>query len=222
LVDPAASSHAVLSQDPPEHRQNLLPADQTILNQTHHPLHMFDDWFGTRQWIGGWRRWDRQAAFGVLNGLLDFAFGLPVIGHTPLGGTLLAMSFLAAERTPQIFPPGVARITEKEDPAMPASSQASSQVRAGFYNRSQQQVLLKHQTRHRMIPIPAAGKVKMLCDLYCKKPKLPLRMLTLLKTTPSYRICPQGSRKQDGDFLAQLSLERKTIASSTQPMAQFI
>ena len=128
------------------------------------------------------------------------------------------MSFLAAERTPQIIPPGVARITEKEDPAMPASSQALSQVRAGFKNGSQQPVILKHQTRHRVIPIPTAGKVKMLCDLYCKKPKLSLRMLTLLKTTPSYRIGPHGSRKQDGDFFCSRSpwKEKPALPALTQ------
>jgi len=68
-----------------------------------------------------------------------------------------------------IFAPGVAGIGEKEDPAMPASLQASSQLGLGFLNRSQQQIILQHQKSDLFPVIPLLTKLKMLRDPYCKK-----------------------------------------------------
>jgi len=68
-----------------------------------------------------------------------------------------------------IFAPGVAGIGEKEDPAMPASLQASSQLGLGFQNRSQQQIILQHQKSDLFPVIPLLTKLKMLRDPYCKK-----------------------------------------------------
>jgi hypothetical protein len=61
---------------------------------------------------------------------------------------------------------------------MPASGQARSQVRLAFKDRSKEPIILTHQTCRRAFPIPPGNILKMLCDLYCKKPKLSLKMLT--------------------------------------------
>jgi len=121
-------------------------------------------------------------------------FALVIRGAAPNGLSTPVLLF-ATKGTAKILAPGIAGMRDKENPAMPASGQASSQVRVAFENGSKLQVILPRQSGCRAFPIPTRGELKMLCDLYCKKPKLSLKMLTLLKTPPSYRMDPQGSRK---------------------------
>jgi hypothetical protein len=83
---------------------------------------------------------------------------------------------------------GIARMGEEENTAMPAPAQAGSQVRLGASNRSQEQIILRHQGGYRTAAIPARPKLKMLSNPYCKKPKLSLKMLTLNSMSSSYRI----------------------------------
>jgi hypothetical protein len=137
LIDPAPANHAVLSQDPGQHRQNLLTSDWALLDQAHHYPQMLEDWFGARERVSGRWRSDRTlrnllSPPRILEGLFDFAWAVPVIGDTALDGTTLAMRFFAAKGTAQILAPGIARVREKENPAMPASGQARSQLRLAF------------------------------------------------------------------------------------------
>jgi hypothetical protein len=88
------------------------------------------------------------------------------------------MGFLAAKRTPQVTPAGVAGMGEEENAARPAPAQAGSQAGPGSQNRSQQQIILQHQGGRRAPAIPVRPELKMLLDPDCKKPKLSLRMLT--------------------------------------------
>jgi hypothetical protein len=55
---------------------------------------------------------------------------------------LFAVRLSATERTPQILSTGIAGMSEKENAAMLASGQASSQVRLGSENRSQEDIIL--------------------------------------------------------------------------------
>jgi len=89
------------------------------------------------------------------------------------------MGLFAAEGATQIFASAIARVGEEKNPAMPAPAQVGSQMRLGFKNRSQQLIILKHQTCYRALPIPAGIKLKTLRDPCCKKPKLSLKMLTI-------------------------------------------
>lgn len=146
---------------------------------------MLEDWFRAREPVSGRRRSDRGRRSllsppRILDGLFDFARAVLVIGGTAFGGSALAVRCFAAKGTAQIFPPGVAWVAEKENPAMPASGQARSQARLAFQNRSQEQIILTHKTCRRVRPVPARNESKMPCDLNCKKPKLSLKMLTLL------------------------------------------
>ena len=106
-----------------------------------------------------------------------FALRVAVIGRAALRGSLLAVGFPAAEGATHIMAPGIARVGEEENAAMPAPGQAGTQIRLGSQNGSQQPVILQDQRGHRILAIPIGLELKMLGDLDCKKPKLPLRML---------------------------------------------
>lgn len=105
-------------------------------------------------------------------------FALVIGGAAPNGLSTPVLLF-AAKGTAKILAPGVAGMRDKENPAMPASGQARSQVRPAFENGSKLQVIFARQSGRRAFPIPTRCKLKMLCDLYCKKPKLSLKMPTL-------------------------------------------
>ena len=109
--------------------------------------------------------------------LLSFTLCSAVIGGTALGGSLFAVSSPAAERTPQSAPPGVTRMSKKENATMPAPGQAGTQQRLGSQHRSQQPVILQRQSGYRALTIPVGLEVEMFCDLNCKKAKLALKML---------------------------------------------
>jgi len=87
------------------------------------------------------------------------------------------MGLATPEGTSQIVTAGIARMGEQENAAMPASSQAFSQLRLGSPKGSQQHVILTDQTGHLTLPIPAWAKLEILRDPYCKNPRLSLRML---------------------------------------------
>src|ERR1043165_4235788 len=78
-----------------------------------------------------------------------------------------------------ILAPSVAPIGQKEDPTMPASLQAGSQLGLISDNQAQNPIILQNQFPDLRSPIPVPRKLKMLRDLDCKKTKLSLRMLTL-------------------------------------------
>jgi hypothetical protein len=78
-----------------------------------------------------------------------------------------------------ILAPGIARIREKKDAAVPTASQAPSPMRLPSQHRSQDLVVLQDQPPDFRPAIPVPSKRKMLRDRYCKKAKLSLRMLTL-------------------------------------------
>jgi len=217
LIDPPAADHAVLPQDPEQHLPDLFEADRAPLDQADHHSDLPDQLrvrclgqrrghFGgaRRAWNPGWG-WSLGGCSVQNLGLTTLPLVLPafilaplfalVIGGAAPNGLSTPVLPPAAKGTAKTFAPGVAGMREKENPAMPASGQARSQVRVAFENGSKLQVILPRQSGRRTFPIPTRGELKMLCDLYCKKPKLSLKMLTLLKTPPSYRMDPKESRK---------------------------
>jgi hypothetical protein len=111
----------------------------------------------------------------------------PIIGDAAFRRLLLAVIFTAAKRTAQILAlaarhilaPGIARVGEKEDAAVPTTDQAPSTVRLPSQQRSQDLVVLQDPLPNLGAAIPAPGKLKIGRDRYCKKAKLSLKMLTL-------------------------------------------
>ncbi len=178
LIDPARSDHAVLSQDPGEHLQNLRQTDWAPLNEAGDHADVFHDrlwprWVFLRQRCGGY--WNSLLPpLGILLPLLHLAILVPVIGGAPLVGLTLAMGLPTSERAAQVLTLGVPGVRQKEDPAVPTSLSAPAQLRLASNNRSQQHVVAEDQLDYRAAPIPIRGEPKVLPDLGCKKPKLRL------------------------------------------------
>jgi hypothetical protein len=196
---------------------------------------------------GGWFLWlllqlppcRSDSAFAVLELLLLLV--LTVELDTASGGLLLAVGLAAAKGTPQvlasditlILAPGIARIGEEENAAMPASLQASSQVRVGSENRPQEEVIRQDKSPDLGPSIPSSLKLKMLRDPYCKKPKLWLRIPTSNWMSSSYLSRYVGVEAVGrGLLLARwkfpraltprpLSLERRRCVACSQPLDQF-
>ena len=179
LIDPSASGHPVLSQNFLQHPQDLLPGDFSALDQAHDHPHMLHQ--RLTPWLGillppafnpVGRRAQRVGSPTLLVQVLFLflALGILIILHTPAGGLSLTVNLFAAERATQLRAPGVSGIGEKEDPAMPASLQASSQPGLVFQNRSQEQIILQYQRTNPFPVVPVLTELKMLLDPYCKKP----------------------------------------------------
>lgn len=126
--------------------------------------------------------------FAVEQALFDFTLRLLVVSDTAPGRLTLPVSFLAAEGTTQILAPGITRIRDKENPAMPTPTQAATSLRVLPQNRSQQPIILQHPLSDRPFAVPVRAKLKSLRDLDCKKPRLWLRMLMQLTISPFYTI----------------------------------
>jgi hypothetical protein len=162
---------------------------------------------GLGPWIGRGlvRRfaWGRSPAALVESLLLFLPLLALVVSDTPPDRLLPLVRLPAAKRTTQALPssptfipaPGVTRIGEKANAAMPASLQASSKVGLGSDNRSQEQVILQDQPPNLRPAIPAPRKLKMLRDPYCKNPKLSPRMPMLKLMSSSYSINASVSRR---------------------------
>jgi hypothetical protein len=207
VIDLAPPAHAVLSQNFRQQLENLGPAHRPTFNQADHDAHVLHQRLRPRALDrpgpggAGWGcrgfklglTGRRGAAIGGGATLVQVAFeALPlnglVVRDTAPGRLLPAMGLAATEGTAQIFTsdlalilaPGIARIGEKEDTAVPTSLPAPSQVRVGSEQRSQQPVILQNRLAHVCCAIPVPPKLEMRRDLYCKNPKLSLRMLTLL------------------------------------------
>ena len=209
LIDFPALGGAVLSQIFLEHFQDLCPAHRAALDQAHHPLHIVEHQriprpgtaLGNRDADRGHRRVLAlrfgPAALLVQVALLPLALRSAVISDTPEGRLPLAVSFLAAKRTSQVFPAAITRISEEKDPAMPAPDQASPQVGLDSQNRSQDHVILQNQSGDWIPAIPLWTEPEMLRDRDCKKPRLALWMLMYSKTPSSYLTDSLLSRMED-------------------------
>ena len=99
-----------------------------------------------------------------------------------------------AEGTAQISPPRVARVGEKEDPAVPTARPAPAQLRLGPEHRPQHRVVREHQAAGRSGSIPILDEPKMRCDLDCQKPRFWLWTPTKFKRPLSYGNGPWLSR----------------------------
>ena len=177
LINPARSDHAVLSQDPGEHLQNLRQSDTTPFDQAGDYANVFHDrlwprWIFLRQRCGSHWNWNRHLpSFGILLPLLLPASLVLVVSRAALAGLTLAMSLPTSERTAQVPTPDIPWVGKKKDPAVPTPPQAPAQLRLVSNNRSQQHVVGEDQSDYRATPIPSRREPKMLPDRDCKKPR---------------------------------------------------
>lgn len=190
MIEPAAPGHAVLSQNFPQHLRHLLPAHPARFDQAAHRAHVLKQRLAPAAGLTpfapfaplAWLSHSHSAILGtsaVEQALFDLALRLPVVGHAAPGRLTLPVGLPAAEGTTQIPTPGIARIHEEENPAMPAATQAAASLRTLSENRAQQPIILQHPPGDRFLAVPVRPKLKSLRDLYCKKPRLSLRILNL-------------------------------------------
>jgi hypothetical protein len=205
MIDPTPPAHALLSQNVPQHLQDLRPVDGALLDPADDPLDMFDDRLrpgcvrrrggrvlGLSRRVLGLHRWRCRPSGGhrglaatsrwtalVQVPLLAPAFLGPIVSGAACVGLPLAMNLTAAKRTAQVLAPGVPGVREKKDAAVPTTDQAPSTVRLPSQQRSQDLVILQDPLPNLGAPIPAPGKLKIGRDRYCKKAKLSLKMPTL-------------------------------------------
>ena len=123
--------------------------------------------------VGG-RRLPLAPPSSVEGLLLHLALRFPVVRHTAPRRLPLPVRPATAERTAQVPPPGVARVGQKKDPAVPASRQALSQPGLIPQHRSQHHVIRQHQGATGSSRYHPGANRKWRCDLRCKKPRLSL------------------------------------------------
>ncbi len=195
-----------MSQNSRQHQEHLATADPPALNQAGDHPHVLDQQrvppaapplgHPRSGRVGRWFGWAILARSALIEvALLAFTLGIAVVSGAALPRSLLAMGFPATEGAAQIPPPGIAGMSQKENPALPAPAQAGAQMRLGPQYRPQQHVILQYQGGYRAPAVPVRPELKMLRDPDCKRPKLSLRMLMLEDMSPSYRIGTPVSRK---------------------------
>ena len=217
MIDSLAARQGELSQNLGPHQQHLAAADATAFNQTDDHPDVLDypragrdevpfsrGWFwparGTlrqsrrRPWAGRSRRQTTTALIELFLNL--FSLRLAVIGGAAPKGSPTARFGPATKRAPDLPQlVQVARVRQKENPAMPAPGQAGTQTRLGPQYRSQNKIVFPRQGSHMALAIPLRPILKMLCDPDCKSAKLWLRMLIVNLMSPSYPIDTPVSSK---------------------------
>jgi hypothetical protein len=113
--------------------------------------------------------------------------------------------------------PGVARVGEKENAAVPTARQAPAQPGVHSQYRSEQHVVRQDQRADRPPAIPIRGEAEMLSDLDCKKPRLWLWTPTSFKHPLRYRNGSSPSRWREGNFLG---LERSSAGRGSPSESQ--
>ena len=108
---------------------------------------------------------------------LFLAFRALIIFDASAYGILTPVSIPAAERAAQINAAGIAWMSEKQDLTMPASRQASSQLRLLLENGSNNPIILRNNTANLFLAVPVRNKLKTRPDLYYKKAKCSLMSL---------------------------------------------
>jgi hypothetical protein len=133
-------------------------------------------------------------AFAVWDLLLRLAFLGRVVGDATLDRTLPAMRLSASQWTPQVAPPGVTRMRQEENPAMPTPAQTSPQVGSRPQHRPQHHVILLHQSAHFALAVPIGTELEMLLDFNYDKPSVSVIIRMFSDTSLSYPIDASVSR----------------------------
>lgn len=90
------------------------------------------------------------------------------------------MAISAAKGTAEILSPAVARIGEKENPAVRAALEARPELPLGSEDRAQDEVVLKREAASLAPAVPVRGGVEAALDFYDKKARVSLTMLTVV------------------------------------------
>jgi hypothetical protein len=130
-------------------------------------------WRARRRWLRGCRGWlargrhPRKLAIAVPPAPAFLAVLPAIVRDTPFGGLALAVGFTASKGTPQVPPPGIARMGEEKYVAMPAAGQAGTQAGLSAEHSSQHPIVFLNQIGHRLTPIPIWTELENSLDLDC-------------------------------------------------------
>ena len=93
----------------------------------------------------------------------------PIVRDTPFGGLALAVGFAAPKGTPQIPPPGITRMGEEKNVAMPAAGQAGAQPGPGrgAEHPAEHEIVFLNQIGHGLRSIPIRTELEKSMDLGC-------------------------------------------------------
>src|SRR6476620_7079970 len=128
LIDPPRADHAVLSPRPLQHRDDLPKLDPPSFDQTQHHTEVLKKRAQFRGQRAGWLGWPQTLAPPSVQALLlHLALRLLIISDAAPGRLLLPVGPATSEGPAQIPPPGIPPVSEKKDPAVPASGQALPQ-----------------------------------------------------------------------------------------------
>lgn len=184
VVDPPLSNDAALSQRLLEHLHDLLTADFTALDQTHHHSHVLHD-HCVKLGRVGFRRNRRISSCSLSTSaielrLLLFAGRRSVVRRAPLRRALLPVRLPAAERAAEVFSPAVAGMRHEENSAMQAAGEAAPKIGPVPHRRSQHEVIRKDQVAGFALAVPPRNECESFLNGYKRKPRVLDRMLRLV------------------------------------------
>lgn len=219
VIETPHPDDAVLSRNPRQHPQNFATQYPTALDQArHHPYmlhHPRIESNATRLHPFGFRQPPRigprtgprlrraQRTTFVQRPLLPAPRRRAVVGHAPSHRLPPSVRLPTAERTEQILTLGIARIGQKENPAVPAPLQAPPKLRLPAQNRSQNKIVPQDQVPNLVPMMPSRAELEMLLDFYGQKPRFSLITLMLFGMSPSYLFDSTLSRGRMGTLHLQ-------------------
>jgi len=134
--------------------------------------------------------------------LLALPGGRSIVRRATLVGTLPAVVFSAAERTPQVPPPGVARMREKPNPAVRAVGHATPKRGMRLQDRVQRGLVVPNKRSGAVVLVPIRAKREKSLDRYGKKARFSAMIENVSFTPSSYLIGANASRGRARFFCA--------------------
>jgi hypothetical protein len=151
--------------------------------------------------------------------LLALPGGRSIVRRAAPVGTLPAVLLPAAERTPQIPPPGVARMREKPNPAVRAVGHATSKCGMRLQNRVQRGLVVLNKRPGAVVPVPIHAKREKSLDGYGKKARFSAIIENVLCTPSSYLIGAKASSGRARFFVRYGKNSRCPPAQTLRPLS---
>lgn len=151
--------------------------------------------------------------------LLAFPGGRSIVRRATPVGTLSAVVFSAAEQTPQVPPPGVARMREKPNPAVRAVGHATPKRGMCLQNRVQRGLVVPNKRSGAVLLMPIRAKREKSLDGYGKKARFSAIIENVLCTPSSYLIGANASSGRARFFVRYGKNSRCPPAQTLRPLS---
>ena len=119
-----------------------------------------------------------------------------VVADAALERAPAAVKLRAAEGATEVLTRRVARVRDKEDPAVPAPGKKPPHLGLVSQDGAQDDVVIQDELAHLAtgVPVIIRGRLEALLDFYEKVPRVSFTMLMLLVTLSSYQPATNSSR----------------------------